>query len=750
MILKNKYLIFIIAIFLSFNIGAQNFPIKIIGNEYIDQDIVLSLLDNLPENIDDLDKSNLIEQLNNSGYFESIEISSLDNSLVIKLKEYPIFKEVHFKKNKRFKKDTLLKIFQNNNEYNIYNQINVNRTIDQYYDLYKSFGYNSINVDYEVVTNDLNEIDIYFTFDEGKISKIRTINFVGNDFFSKSQLLNQIKSRERNYLNFIFNSNFKINVLNNDLVRLLNHYQNNGFRNVKIDMKFEFDPNSNYFDVFFNINEGSKYYIKSININEDNQIFNESQLADLNSILELNYSKEKLKEALVYDENFLNDIKSDLSNYIFDEGLYFFEISLFEKVENEFVSVLFDINSTEPSYVTNIDIIGNSRTKDSIIRRELEFSEGDAINDILISKSIRNINRLGILNSANIEKNEDDSVSVKVEEKSTGSFQVGLGFNSYDGATFVAELKENNFQGTGRAVNFTFNNSSGSSKYKLGFVEPYIFDKKFNLIYNIEYTNDDRSSSSSYKLDNFNTEIGLDYELLDNLSHRVTLGYSLKDYEITDKNKVSTSILDLDGSNAQFNLNNTFTFNRLDSLIKPTEGDYTNFTNTISPVTNSTDGFTKNTINFRKYYLINGNIYSLQSLLGNVVSFQNETIDNDEKFSLGGRWLRGFDSYGAGPRDSASSYIGGNNVAIAKFDLLRPLDKFSDNPIYVNLFTDIGKVWSNKNAPTYNNEGIRASYGFGLHYYSPIGPIGFNWGFPIEDEPEDIKRMFTFSIGYLN
>ena len=87
---------------------------------------------------------------------------------------------------------------------------------------------------------------------------------------------------------------------------------------------------------------------------------------------------------------------------------------------------------------------------------------------------------------------------------------------------------------------------------------------------------------------------------------------------------------------------------------------------------------------------------------------------------------------------------------MSKLDLLRPLDKFSDNPIYLNLFTDVGKVWSNKTTPTYNNESIRSSYGFGFNYYSPIGPIGFTWGFPLTDESEDIKRMFTFSIGYLN
>jgi len=750
--LKNLFLLFLLFLFFSFSLYSKNYSINIIGNQYIDKQLVISLIDSIPEDYNKIDKSKIIEELNNTGYFKTIEVSTVDNSLNIKLEEYPVFKEVYFKKNKRFKKDDLLKIFQENNEYNIYNEYNLNNTIEQYYELYKSFGYNSISIEYEVKNTESDEIDIYFNIDEGKISKIRNINFTGNELFSNNQLMNQIKSRERNYLNFIYNSNFKTNVLNDDLIRLLNFYQNNGFKNVKIDLKYEFDTSSNYFDVYFNIKEGFKYFINKIDVKASDDLFNDIQLNKLNLIIDRSYLKQaKYKKTnIIYNEEFLNNLKKDLAKYIFQEGLYFFEIALMERVENDLVSVLFDINSVEPIYIKNIDIFGNTRTKESVIRRELEFAEGDAYNDLLVNKSSSKLKKLGIFSDVKIEKNQDGSVIVEVKEKPTGSFQIGVGFNSYDGATFVAELNERNFQGTGRTLNLRFDNSSNRSNYKLGVVKPYAFNKDVDLIYNINYSETDLSKRSSYNYNNFVTEVGLDYLLQEKLSHRVTLGYSLKNYEITDKNNVSSSILNLSGTNAEYLLNNTLVYNRLDSLIKPTNGDYTNFTNVFSPITNSTNGYTKNTIKFRKYYSKYNNIYSIQSLLGNVVSLQNETIDNSDKFSLGGRWLRGFDHYGAGPRDSRSSYIGGNNLAVAKFDILRPLDKFAENPIYIDLFTDVGKVWSNKNSPTFNNEEVRSSFGFGLNYYSPIGPIGFTWGFPISDEPEDIKRMFTFSIGYLN
>ena len=148
--------------------------------------------------------------------------------------------------------------------------------------------------------------------------------------------------------------------------------------------------------------------------------------------------------------------------------------------------------------------------------------------------------------------------------------------------------------------------------------------------------------------------------------------------------------------------------------------------------------------------MYNNNIFSFKSRFGNITSLQNKEISVDDKFSLGGRWLRGFDVYGVGPRKSTSSYIGGRNIIASKFDYDRPILGTSDNPIDLNLFTDIGTVFDNKVDPTYSTQSIRASYGFGLKFYSPIGPIGLTWGFPLLKEDHDIERLFFFSIGFLN
>ena len=154
--------------------------------------------------------------------------------------------------------------------------------------------------------------------------------------------------------------------------------------------------------------------------------------------------------------------------------------------------------------------------------------------------------------------------------------------------------------------------------------------------------------------------------------------------------------------------------------------------------------------------LLNSSIFCLfchcscYRTFSNIYSIQDKELPNDDKFALGGRSLRGFDSYGVGPRNSRTSYVGGKNIALINLDLHRPIVKNKDNPIDLDLFIDAGTVFDNKISPTSSKETVRSSVGFGFKFYSAIGPIGFTWGFPISSEDYDIERMFTFSIGNLN
>ena len=597
-----------------------------------------------------------------------------------------------------------------------------------------------------------NIVNINFIIDEGKISKVNKIYFIGNSTYTNFKLLSLIKSKQQNLFRILGSENFKNYQIKNDRIKLLNFYKNNGFKDIKIDMQTEFISNKNKFNVYFYINEGEKYFISSITFNLDNfkiKEMNKKQLIKLKD----EYISKKIQKSNFYSPERLNKLKDVISSYLYSIGSVFFKLTLYEKIEGNNIDFILQIADVEPKYVNQINIFGNTRTKDKVIRREIEFAEGDSVNKELIRLSNQNINNLGFFKNVTIKEvanNEKVDVIVNVEEQTTGQFNVGLALDSFNGVTFMTGLNEKNIMGEGRNIDVTIDTSANNTNYNFGIIEPYIFNKNLDLIYNINFRDRDYSKSSSYTVTSFNTNFGFKYLLSENLKHTATIEYQLKDYEITDSSTASDSIKKLSGNNAVILLNNDLAYNKLDSYLRPSEGSYFSIFNVFSPSTNDTNGYIKNTISYRKYINYNKNILSVQSKIANIFSLQNEEIPTDDKFALGGRWLRGFDNYGAGPRNSRSSYVGGNNLFVTKLDLQRPLTGNSDNPIDLDLFFDFGTVFDNKVTPTDSKESIRSSYGFGFKFYSPIGPIGISWGYPLTKESYDIERMFNFSIGNLN
>ena len=381
---------------------------------------------------------------------------------------------------------------------------------------------------------------------------------------------------------------------------------------------------------------------------------------------------------------------------------------MLEKKDNNNVSILLDIQSIEPQYVNQINIYGNSRTFDYVIRRELLISEGDAVHKTQISEINKKLQSLRLFKSVKVkEKNIENNlinIDIEVEEQQTGTVNAGVSVGTIDGFSVVAGLSERNFYGTGRSVDALLNTSDKKTEFTLSTTDRLSYENDVDISYQSSYKEEDFASTSSYKLNTFTFGTGIAYDINSELSHSIDIKYLLKEYIITDSNTVSSTIGNSSGQNASFIITNGFVHNSLNSIYQPQDGSLTSFITSMS----------------------------------------------DDKFSLGGRWLRGFDVAGAGPRNSRTSYIGGNNLIVTKFDYSREIFENSNFPIYLNLFNDYGLVWENKTTPTQTDNNIRASVGFGIKYYSPIGPIGFSWGFPIMDEEYDIKRMFLFSVGNID
>jgi len=745
-----KFLANILFIFIfSFKLFSNESLIEIKGNIYTDEYAIFSLIENKPNEITEEYSNYLLKTLNNSMLFESVVVTIKNNKYIISVVEFPNINEIKFKLNERFEDEELKNISEQLNLKNL-NPLSINNFKDEIIKIYESFGYNNVNIThYSNIDNDTNTADLFFEITEGSITKIKNIYFSGNDSINNQNFKSIIKSKTKSLTNIFANNTYKkVSVLNDTRI-IKNFYLNNGYPDAEIKHKVEY-LDSNKVNLYFNIIEGNLYSFNKIEVLDNEKILNSNLLYSINLII--NKSSKNKKN---YSYEILKEIKSEISKEILSTGIDFFEIKTLEKKENRSISVLFEITSLEPKYTNQINIYGNSRTLDKVIRRELDIAEGDAIHKTQIQSIQKKLNKLNIFKSVEIIEKELENnlvnLEINVEEKQTGTLSAGLSIGTLEGFGVVAGLNEKNFYGTGRSLSFLINTTQDRTEISLETTDKIFYENNIDVSFKSKYKEEDFTVSSSYKLNTFLTGIGIGYDINPNLKHGIDLEYIIKDYNVTNTSTVSKIINQSAGSNVSFVLKNSLIYNNLDSYYLPKKGTLINFSNFLETPNSSNNGYIKNIITYKKYFNINKkDILSFQSRIGNITSLNNNDVLIDNKFSLGGRWLRGFDSFGAGPRNSRASYIGANNLVVSKIDYSRELTSNSDFPIFFNLFNDYGLLWENKSKPVQNDTNLRSSVGFGLKYYSAIGPIGLTWGFPIQDETYDIKRMFLFSIGNIN
>ena len=747
-ILRSKIIFFIFIFLFPGNIYSNEISFKIEGNQYTDYDVILSILKNIPDNIDEEYTNEIIKILNNSNLFSDVKVKFIDNEYIIIVNEYPNINNLFFEKNERLD-DEELKLIANQINFNKFNNSSINLFIKEIKKVYESFGYNNVQVQYtDKIYKETNTADLYFTINEGSITKINQLIFDGNKTIFTQEIRQIIKSKTKTLRNIFANNNFKPSVVERDKFIIINYYKNKGF--IDVDVKYNIEYlDTNKVNIYFNIDEGDIYLLSNINIDDTNKILNKNTLEliknenDIFLMKEKNFSIDKIQE-----------LKKKISSIIINSDTEFFEINSFEKITENKIEILFQILPIKPKYANQINIIGNTRTYDYVIRRELEIVEGDPIHSTHLVSIKQKLSSLNLFESIKLSEKQIDknniNLIIEVEEKQTGTFNAGVSVGTLDGFAIVTGLRERNFYGTGRSLDALINTSEDNNQFKLITTDRLSFENDADISYNVNYKQQDFSKASSYKLDTFSSGIGIGYKLNEDITHNIDLEYVLKDYKITNSSTVSNAIASSSGSNISYLFKNNIRYSTVNSGFIPKMGNYLNFNNTIETPTSSNNGFVRNIIDIKRYYSNDQSILAFQTKIGNIFSLNNNDILTDDKFSLGGRLLRGFDNYGAGPRNSRTSYVGGNNIFVTKIDYSYEITKNSNFPFYLNIFNDYGLIWENKTKPTNSDNSLRSSAGFGIKYYSPIGPIGFTWGFPIMDEDYDIKRMFLFSIGNID
>ena len=736
----------IVSILIFTNISlAKNLDLKIIGNKYLDKEFIQSIVDtNIDLNDEEL-INYIIKELFSSGYFESVTAEIKDNILTINLIENPVINKIVYTGNNRFKDKDLNKAIKIKLiETEIYNQYIAEDIKNTLIQQYKSYGFNLIDISYETENLENGQINLNFNINEGEVTKIKKINIIGNDNISNRKIKSVIRSSESRFYK-IFSSSHKYNenLIYLDEKKIEEYYLNKGFKNISVTSSIsEFIKDKNQVIISYFIEEGKKYKINNIEIIFDEKIDNSN--VNLEGLISDLY----IKKNKTYNKSKIEKSSNSIYNFLQKQGMIFIDVNPIENEDDNLVNLEFLVSEINEAYISEINISGNVRTKDRVIRREMELSEGDPFVPSKIKKSRSNIRNLNFFSKVDVSaksiSNDRVKVDIEIEEKPTGEFNIGLAYDSYADTTLMSGLRENNIFGDGRYLALNLNASSDNTLINFEVVEPYIKNKNFNLIYNLDLSTDDFTSSSGYKKDIKTIGVGARYDLTDNISHYIKLDYAIEDFH-SITSSASNSISNKEGENVEWYLTNRLSQYTTDTRWRPSEGHLLELYNRVA-----IDNYLLNKISYDRYYNFNKRILSYRTELANITSLVSGDVSDDDKFSLGGRKLRGFDVKGVGPRNSASGYIGGNNVLLAQLDYSIPLSESDDNSLDFVTFADAGKIFSNDTEPTNNNESVRISLGTGINLNTLIGPLSLTYAIPVQSESYDKEKKFVFSIGWVN
>ena len=720
------------------------------GNQRVDDDTILSFI-TLSEGSSyvDNDINIILKDLYKTGFFSNVQVSNKNGVFVISVEENSIFNLIGFEGNKRFDDETLNEIISLKKN-QIYSKKIVSEAITKLIELYKTQGRLAASIVPKIVELDGKRVDLVFEIDEGPLYTVKNISFVGNKIFSDRRLKEIISTKQTAWWRFITSSdNYNPERLEVDASKLRDFYFTRGYINFKI-LKKQGDllPDKNGFSILFVLSEGKRYQIASIDI--------ETSLTDLpnidfRSLIPVNdgewYNVRRLEKGI-----------SNINNTLADLGFAFSEIrpSFEMNDDDSTIKLTLNINEGNKNFIEYINITGNNRTLDSVIRREIQLVEGDPFNRLKIQRSERNIRNLGFFKKVDVKAEPGSkpnlaNLNIDVEEQATGDVSLGISYSTFDEFSTSFGISEKNFLGKGQRAKFSLSLSDKRQNFSAGLTQPYLFNR--NLIgsfdvFNNTYT--DSSADQRIKSLGFSSSAG--FSSANDYSHNISYTLQNVETEILDseENKISS-----DGGKILSSLGYRISRDTRDNRFNPTSGYYYALSEQFAGLggdVNYLSSVLKGSYYYKYDYV--DLIVGIGAEYGNIEGL-GENISKSNRFFLGGRKIRGFDSSGVGPRvsaNSSASAVGGNNYYTGRVAIRSGIGIPSETALQWTVFTDFGTLWGvddtidNYSVSTDQKE-LRMSFGYGFQWETPIGPLSFTWADAIKKESYDQLQKFEFRLG---
>ena len=613
-------------------------------------------------------------------------------------------------------------------------------------EIYRLSGRYAAEITPQVIRLDNNRVDLIFEVDEGPLIKVTSISFIGNETFSDFALRQVISSRQVRWWAFLSSvDKYDESRLDYDARLLRQFYLGRGYANIEIKRaQGGLLADRSGFALTFEIDEGTRYKLRDVSFT--------SQITDIDV--------SKFRDDIPLEKGDWYNVKGleqgllNVTNSLGNLGYAFVDVrpQVTPDTDSNELDIEISIGEGRKNYIERIEVVNNSRTRDTVIRRELEVVEGDPYNQLKLDKSLRNIKNLGFFRTVDISTvrgSADDQTIAKinVEEQSTGDFSIGVGYSSLDKSTVSLGINERNFLGSGRGLKFSTSLSDSRSDYRLGLTEPYFLDRDLRgsaEIFNQKVENSTLTTKST------GVNLGVAFDAADDYYHRI--GYELSSADSTQSSTTATSLTGEENKDLlRSALSYTIGRSTLDNRFDPTEGYLYELDETVSGLGGDVT-FMKTSVRASYFKPLNFNSFIL-GVRGRAgfVDGLGEKVTQSARFYLGGRTVRGFDSSGIGPRDTgANSAVGGNYMYSATAEIVSSYGLSEDLGVRWTVFSDIGSVWDTdypSGVTGANDDSLRQSVGVGFLWDTAVGPLTFYWADAVSKTSHDQLKRFQFNIG---
>ncbi|MEN5362936.1 outer membrane protein assembly factor BamA [Brevundimonas intermedia] len=731
------------------------------GAQRIDQTTVLSYLPIRPG--DAVDASVLdvaVRTLSRTGLFADVQLGIQNGDLIVQIVENPIINQVVFEGNKALTQDKLTKEVTLAPR-GIYTRAKVQEDVGAIIELYRLQGRISATVTPKLVQLEQNRVDVIFEINEGPQTGISAINVLGNDAFSDRDVRGVMVTEKSTWWKFFSNNdNYDPNRLEYDQEQLRKFYTNRGFYDFRVVSSVaELQPDDQAFQLTLTLNEGDKYNFGEVKVVTQNDRLNADFLQRLIPI----------RSGDLYESDKIEQAVDALTFAAGSAGYAFVEINPTYKAnpDTDTVDVTFNVSEGQRVYIDRINVVGNTRTIDPVIRRELLLTEGDAFNRALMERSRNNLRALGFFKDVTVEETRGSApdrsiINVNVEEQPTGELSVGAGFSSVDSFTVNLGISERNFRGRGQNVVARLEWGSLRQQVDFRFTEPKFLGRDLRAGFDVFHSRYDLSEYSSYDYRSTGAGLRLSYPLNGNML--LSTRYFLKSDEIIvptgycdGAGQGSSALCDQIGSYINSSAGYTLQMNYTNDPVRPTRGWAGSLRQDLAGLGGDVN-YVKTEADASWYYgFTPAWVVSVQGSTGYVSGWNGDPIRINDRFFKGGNSFRGFETAGMGPRDlTTTDALGGNFYAIGTVELTLPNYLPEQYGIKTSLFADVGTLgvlddrYKLTSTGTVNTNiadelSLRASAGISIHWRSPMGPIRFDISKVLSKEDYDKTESFRFS-----